>query len=89
MQVSVFAARPLCFAVRAAVHFCSDNFFLAPSAQKEFGNYGFKGRVQPAGAFAFYKCKVACPKMHKMHLIATTKTPKIQKWSVSDLCFLL
>lgn len=84
MQVRVSAARPLCFVVRAAVRFCSDNLFLAPPAQKEFGNYGFKGRVQPAGAFAFYKCKVACAKMNKMHLTATTKTPEIQKWSVSD-----
>lgn len=72
------------------VHFCSDNFFLALSAQKIIGNYRFKDRVQRAGAFAFYKCKVACPKINKMHLITTAKkTPKIQKQSVSDLCFLL
>lgn len=67
------------------VRFCSANLFLARSAQKILGNYGFKDRVQLAGAFVFHKCEVACPKINKMHLMTTNNSSsnKIQKQSVA------
>lgn len=82
-QVSALGSRLRCLALRAALRFCSDNSFLALSAQKIFGSSRLEDRVQPAGAFTFDKSEVACLKIQKMNSI-TKNTPKPPKYRRSQ-----